>query len=324
MTLTGLQQLTGETTWGNIWDKLFRRAQPGGYSSGQKIAIKVNLNNCRNCYTDASPHGNAIDALPQPVIGLITGLVAAGVPPADITVYDAIRAIPSYFYDAIHSAFPTVQFVGTQGCSGAAATGYGKHPSLAITFANPALATRYLADILYDATYVINMPIIKTHSGEAANPVTLSFKNHFGSINQIGDLHNYISVSDPVYQATYSPLADVSANSNLKLKTILILGDGLFGGFGAGATAVGYWNVFGGPANSLFFATDPVAVDCVMVDFLVAEGRVTKAHAYDYIFYAETLGLGVAEGTLAAPGGLPLQLPYGAGYNSIEYVRLDS
>jgi hypothetical protein len=69
MVQTGLQLLTGQESWA------FEPVHPGGYLAGQKIAIKVNLNMSRNC----DSHGNVIDALPQPVLALISGLVAAGV-----------------------------------------------------------------------------------------------------------------------------------------------------------------------------------------------------------------------------------------------------
>jgi hypothetical protein len=112
-------------------------------------------------------------------------------------------------------------------------------------------------------------------------------------------------------------------NSNIAGKTVLTVGDGLFGAFGVGNNAAISWSVLGGPANSLFFATDPVAVDCVMTDFIVAEGLVTKAHAYDYLFYASEIGLGLCEGTRPNPGGNPLQQPYGSGYSTIRYFRVD-
>jgi len=65
-------------------------------------------------------------------------------------------------------------------------------------------------------------------------------------------------------------------------------------------------------------------VDCVMADLIVAEGLVSKAHTYDYLFCAEEAGLGVCEGTRSDPGGDPLQEPYGSGYDHLEYVRVDT
>ena len=327
MVQTGLQLFTGQSSWTDIWSVLFERVHPGGYSAGQKIAIKVNLNASR---TDCDSHGNLIDALPQPVLALISGLVTAGVQPGDITVYDSIRVVPSYLSDPIWAAYPEVKFLGTGSCPGVIAPSHGKDPSLTIQFNDPYgyVNDRQLADVLYDATYVINMPIIKRHGGDSANPVTLAFKNHFGSLNRISgsgndNLHLYINTGDSLYRTTYSPFVDIYLNSNIRDKTVLVLGDGLYGGTGPSSPPIQSWSIFGDACNSLFFGTDPVAVDCVMADLIVAEGLVSKAHTYDYPFCAEEAGLGVCEGWRSDPGGDPLQ-PYGSGYDHIEYVRVDT
>ncbi|MFB0533415.1 MAG: DUF362 domain-containing protein [Anaerolineae bacterium] len=323
MVQTGLQRLTGQDSWSEIWSALFERVQPGGYSPGQKIAIKVNLNASWDC----DSHSNLIDALPQPVLALISGMVAAGVQPDDITVYDSIRVVPSYLRDPIWAVYPEVKFLGTGSCPGVIAPSHGKDPSLTISFNDPYgyVNDRQLADVLYDATYVVNMPIIKRHGGDSANPVTLGFKNHFGSLNRIGgtgndNLHLYISTSSSLYRATYSPFVDICLNTNIRDKTVLTLGDGLYGGTAPSSPPIQSWSIFGDACNSLFVGTDPVAVDCVMADLIVAEGLVSRAHTYDYLFCAEEAGLGVCEGTRSDPGGDPLQ----GCYFHIEYVRVDS
>jgi hypothetical protein len=326
MIRSGLQHLTGKEAWPDIWSELFKRVNVNSYSPGQKIAIKVNLNASHDC----SYHGNVIDALPQPVLGLISGLVAAGVAPGDVLVYDSIRVIPSYLRDSIWAVYPEVKFVGGGGCPGVIPPSHGGDPSLTVRFYDPGgnLHDRHLADVLYEASYVINMPIIKRHGGDNANPVTLTFKNHFGSLDRIGgdapnDLHLYIYTSDRHYRSTYSPFVDIYRNSNIRDKTILVLGDGLYGGTGPSSPPIQSWDIFGGAGNSLVFGTDPVATDCIMADLIVAEGLVSKAHTYDYLFCAQEAGLGRCEGSRAEPGGDPLQEPYGSGYADIDYVRVD-
>lgn len=324
MVQTGLQRLTGQSSWADIWRALFERVHSGGYSAGQKIAVKVNLNASSDCYN----HGNLIDALPQPVLALISGLVAAGVQPGDITVYDSIRVIPSYLCNPIWAVYPEVKFLGTGSCPGTIAPSHGKDPSLTVQFNDPYgyVNDRQLADVLYDATYVVNMPIIKRHGGDSANPVTLTFKNHFGSLNRISgsgndNLHLYINTSNSLYQTAYSPFVDIYLNRNIRDKTVLILGDGLYGGTAPSSPPIQSWTIFGGACNSLFFGTDPVATDCVMADLIIAEGLVSTPRTYDYLFCAQEAGLGVCEGTREDPGGDPLQAPYGSGYEDIEYVR---
>jgi hypothetical protein len=320
MVHAGLQLLTGHETWSDIWNALFERAHPDGYSAGQKIAVKVNLNMSQDCES----HGNIIDALPQPVLGMISGMVAAGVEPGDVIVYDSIRVPTRYLRDPIWAVYPEVKFLGavpgTSPCRDVIAPSYGVDPSLTVGFNDPDgnISDRQL-----------NMPIIKAHSGQDRNPVTLGFKNHFGSIDRISgngndDLHNYIYNSDPLYRTTYSPLVDICRNLNVRDKTILILGDGLYGGTFWGSEPFRSWDIFGGDAcNSLFFGIDPVASDCVMADLIASEGMVTREHTYDYLFCAQEAGLGTCEGTRDDPGGEPLQMPYGSGYQDIEYVRMD-
>jgi hypothetical protein len=338
----GLSQLTGQPTWSAIWASIFTRVRPGGYQPGQKIAIKVNFNNSDLEPNNSASHDNNLDALPQPVVGLLTGMAEAGIDPADVVCYDATgregssqagRTIPAYFRAKIAAAFPQVKFIGREE-SGVTAATHGKDSSLAVAFnaLGGELKNRLLADVLYDAAYLINMPLLKCHSGNDNIPLTLGFKNHCGSIHYVyaslasDSLHTYIATANPNYSSNYSPLVDIYNNPHIKAKTVLTLGDGLYGAMWGNIAEVS-WNTFGAPANSLFFSHDPVAIDCVMADLLRAEslargsGGFTTPRGYDPLFCAQTAGLGVCEGTPDNPGGNPWQTPYGSGYSRIEYIR---
>jgi hypothetical protein len=83
---------------------------------------------------------------------------------------------------------------------------------------------------------------------------------------------------------------DIYNNLHFKNKTVLTIGDGLYG-----ARINNYdeipspWSTFGDKSpNSLFFSIDPVAIDCVMYDFLDAQDGV-PAHL------AQKSGLGTFE-----------------------------
>ena len=327
MLLTGLQELTSKSSWADIWNNLFAQVQPSGYQVGQKIAIKVNFNNSGYLNGGCSGTGNYIDALPHPVKALVAGLVGAGVEQDDIWIYDATvegRIIPDRFRMPIRSSYPNVQFYGKGDCSEVNAVSHGGHSSLTVQFSDPHgnLSDRLLTDVLYQATYLINMPIIKRHG---IHPVTLGFKNHFGSTNNVirggnDNLHVYINPSESLYSSTYSPMVDIFQNPNIKGKTILTVGDGLYGAFGGTLVPPTSWNTFGDAPNSLLFSKDPVAIDCVMIDLLAAEGRAGD-DAYHYLFVAQDAGLGVCEGTRDHPGGDPWQTPYGSGYSEIQYTR---
>jgi hypothetical protein len=309
MAQSGLQELTGRSSWSEIWYELFKRVNPSGYQPGQGIAIKVNFNNAWNC----AESDNEIDALPHPVKALIAGLTQAGVRQEDILVYDAIRNIPDRFRDPILAAYPNVRFYGA-GCSGVQqATFDSSAPNATVTFSPPqgipAPSSQKVTDVLVDADYLIDMPILKNHDCPG---VSLSFKNHFGTIADPGSLHDYVCLYGSHFSNSYNPLVDIYKNSNVVGKTILIVGDGLFGSNNGHTSPPMLWTTFSSQfPNSLFFATDVVAVDCVMCDLLHAEITIPVETDY-YLQLAADAGLGVFE-----RGD-----PWGSGYGQIDYVRI--
>ena len=304
MMALGLTTLTDTTSIPEAWAVLLPDYQPG-----EKIAVKVNLNNASCPDTD-----NVIDALIEPVNALIGSLVLAGVHEEDVWVYDAIRAMPARFYS--RRQYTQARYFDSAGCADEVASFEYMDDSLRVAFTHPAMQTvRFLTDLLYQATYVINMPILKRHG---THPVTLGFKNHFGSLNNLGgggddNPHFYISPTNSRYDPDHSPLVDIYANSNIAGKTVLTVGDGLFGAPVVAGVPIP-WSSFGDQApNSLLFARDPVAIDCVMCDLLRAEWYVGDA-AYDYLSLAEQRGLGVFE----------RGEPWGAGYNLLDYIRVEA
>ncbi len=300
----GLLELTGTASLADAWAEILPN-----YLPGQKIAIKVNFNNSGGCdETD-----NVIDALIEPVNALIGSLVRAGVREEDVWVYDASRQMPKRFYDRRrHTA--AVYFDRYGLCPDQIATFNHVDASLLVSFSPPGMVMdRWLTDLLYDATYLIDIPILKKHG---LHPVTLGFKNHFGSLDNLGgggddNPHPYITPSDYRYSEEFSPLVDINANPNIAGKTVLTVGDGLFGAPYVNATPIA-WNTFGGAPNSLLFSRDPVAIDCVMCDLLDAEWGIDDA-AYDYLKLAQERGLGTFE-----RGD-----PWGSGYSQLEYIKIE-
>ena len=49
---------------------------------------------------------------------------------------------------------------------------------------------------------------------------SLTFKNHFGSINDPIKLHDYIGLDKPYYSPNYSTYVDLYMNANIGGKTI--------------------------------------------------------------------------------------------------------
>jgi hypothetical protein len=288
MTDRGVMDLTGTTTRAEAWGAIMP-----AYAAGQKVAIKINLNNAGCDDSD-----QVIDGLPQPINSVILGLKAIGVPENDILVYDVTNGwhngeMPGRLVNKVTALFPGVQFHSNEGgCS----TALGYSTSQKVHFNVPAgrtISDRPICNALVQAAYLINMPIMKKH-GMAG--VTLGFKNHFGSINGCDQVHWSVDLGDTDYLSTYSGLIDIYNNAHFKNKTVLIIGDGLYGArFNNYDEVPNPWPTFGNkPPNSLFFSKDPVAIDCVMYDFLNREGGVPSG-SDDYLKLASAGGLGTFE-----------------------------
>jgi hypothetical protein len=89
---------------------------------------------------------------------------------------------------------------------------------------------------------------------------------------------------------------DIYDNPHFKNKTILTVGDALYGArYNNYDEVPNPWPTFGNKSpNSLFFSRDPVAIDCVMYDFLDDEGGVPTG-SDDYLKLASAKGFGAFE-----------------------------
>jgi uncharacterized protein (DUF362 family) len=261
--------LTGKTTLPNAWSYIFTMHNPGGadYQPGEKIAIKINNNNyCSS--TKTSPHC----PLNQLLIPLLSQLVnEKGLAETDITIYDVSRGVPDYIQTAVSSVFPGVKFGSANNCSSSVSV----------------LSAR-LAQDLVDAKYLINMPLLRSHSLAGA---TLTFKNNLGSTCSPGNFHGLFSPAD-----TSNGLFQLNNNTHIKDKTILIVADGLYGLKNSGPEEdPDSANGIKPYPNSLFLSTDSVAVDSVMIDYLQSVGSTfnnRSATVRNYLQVSATNNLG--------------------------------
>jgi hypothetical protein len=306
----GLLELTGAPTVVEAWQQLLP-----DYQAGQKIAIKVNFNNTRDCDSTSA----VIDALMEPVNAVARGLVQMGVAPADICVYDAVRALPDRFVSKDSNGVTFFDGWWAEVCRTEA--GFSHETETQVQFCPPAgvvVPDQHVTNVLMSAAYLINMPIMK--GGHPLAGVTLGFKNHFGTISACSGLHDHVDVvrTPEGYRTDYNPMVDLLLSPLIGGKTVLTVGDALFAArlFARAPVAC---TTFGEQLpSSLFFATDPVAVDCVMHDLIVAEpGTSVPDGANNYLRLAAESGLGVFE------AGNPWQEPFGDGYGSIDYIRID-
>ncbi len=292
----GLQNLTSTATIQDAWRKILPN-----YIAGQGIAIKANFNNSGS---------GVLDGIIQPINALVRGMKLIGVREEDIWVYDAIRVVPDrYINGCLYSG---VRFYdnGTHTAAGFNSTDPHAYIQFRPPSGTPMPPATKLNDVLIRATYLIDVPILKGHIGGAE--VTLGFKNHFGSTNNPQAFHNNAFPDQAYWRTDWNPLVDLYGNPHIRAKTVLIVGDGLFAGTTWSSPPLTMATFDGKTPNSLFFATDPVAIDSVMHDFVAAEWTV-KSGANNYLRLANLAGLGVFE-----RGN-----PWGSGYTRINYRRVE-
>jgi len=120
MVSRSIRDLTNQRTDAEAWSAIFhyfnRTHGRGntGYRTGEKIAIKPNLNN-------TTGHGtiDRLNSSPDVILSLVRQLTGPGkVPQASITIFDSSRFIPGNLYDKIHGEFPGVLFVDHIGGDG--------------------------------------------------------------------------------------------------------------------------------------------------------------------------------------------------------------
>lgn len=293
-----LRGLAGEPTDAAAWDAIFRHhnAERGrgaiGYQPGERITIKLNLVTTMKAFGNIDAEGNQttrlgwVNTSPQMVLAMLRQLVnVAGVAEADITVGDPSAHFPNHYWDRCVAEFPDVNYLawtdhnGRRGVvsSGGTASAARVHWSTAEADGMP---PDYLPVSFAEATYLINLACLKGHS----SGITLCAKNHYGSFIRLPSEAPFYNLHDSLPNPGWSPgvgkyraHVDIIGHPDLGGKTVLFMVDGLYGGY--------YWEgrprkwhlpPFGDGVtpdwpSSLFASLDPVAIDSVGYDFLLAE-----------------------------------------------------
>jgi hypothetical protein len=288
--------LAGRSTVAAAWDALFRytNLQKGagdrGYQAGEKIVIKLNFT---LCYVSGQSNPSSRTMMsrspekagmtnPQMVLALMRQLVnVVGVNQADISVGDPVNFFPQEWYDYLHSEFPNVVYLDHYPFTGRTQVELSDTPFYWSTAAADGKVQDYLPQPYVSTAYLINFPVLKSHTRAG---ITLSAKNHFGSLvrSPVGDLwgqrYNYYDLHTNIEgtqpgRGYYRTLVDLMGHEGIGRKTVLYLVDGLYGGKDWDGTPY-KWNLapFSGDwPSSLFASQDPVALDSVGFDFLLAE-----------------------------------------------------
>jgi hypothetical protein len=131
---------------------------------------------------------------------------------------------------------------------------------------------------------LLNLPTPKQHSGAG---ISVSLKNHYGSVNQPGALHG--NWCDPA-------IAELNAQPTVRDKTRLIVGAAL-------NVSLDDWNR-PEQESALLFSFDPVALDTVARDILVRHreamglGSGLLIEGAYHLRTAQSLGLGATDADL--------------------------
>jgi uncharacterized protein (DUF362 family) len=300
-----LRKLTGASSDEAAWKTIFtyynsraRGLQKTGYHAGEVVAVKVNLNN-----SSVAGPGNIVNVSPQVALAMVRQLVNnAHVPPADIVVYDARRDIYPGMLTTIWSEFKDVRFVQADPPDPAQPknAAYGNYHGLeaaqwveGVSYsANTYKDAKLIPQQIEDATYLVNLALLKAHSypyaaseggDEGQTAITMTGKNHFGSIKGTPELHFAINTNQGATPHAYSPIVDLAASPNLGAKTILYVLDGLYCGRRHQSYPLHFPNA---PFNnrvepyantdwpsSILASLDGVALDSVGLDILLSQTK---------------------------------------------------
>lgn len=299
-----INSVAGQPTVSNSWDALFRFKNGGiaSYVKGEKIAIKINLNN-------GGKNQNMIDASPQSVYALLDGLVNRfGANQTDITICDPARENQcSVVSNYCRRAFPNVNYDSNLGGFTANAFAYSA--------AGPTETS--LSTTIVNTKYLIVLAVLKRHCTPAATfgtdgvdygnaSVSLIFKSNWGIIgNNRAKQHSLLH--DWAYtMASYNQLVDILGSTNIDGKTVINLIDGLY--------SANRWNSQPykwqmAPFNnhwpcSFFASQDPVAIESVCFDFFRSEMPLIK-NGDRHLFEAAQAN-NPPSGTVYQPNGVRL------------------
>jgi hypothetical protein len=289
-----LRSLTAQQDDAAAWDALFRyfnrthNSGDVGYQAGEKIAIKVNMN---QEFRGGDWRPNDGMPSPQMIHSLLAQLFGnVQVSGTDVTIYDTSRNIGDPIYNRIHGDpdpnYQSVRFVCNSTNNGRifpveAPAGSVHFASASVSPANN--ATAYLPTCVTEAKYLINLALLRAHDMYG---VTVSGKNWFGSIHwrtgsgflwnggwSPSPLHNFGLRNNAM--GSYNCLVDLIGHPQLGGKTLLYLVDGLYGARNEQAPVIRY-NSFGTNwTASVFASQDAIAIDSVVLDIVRNEPLLT-------------------------------------------------
>jgi uncharacterized protein (DUF362 family) len=199
-----------------------------GLTKTKKIAIKPNFLN-----SVVPTRKELMKAVLNRLVEMLGGFPAANITIFERHSFSGVGYTTSYFGHSVNlvrdSTFPNLGY--TIHCDG---------------------KDRPYSKSLYDADYLINMPVLKDHSCSSSLNLTLAFKNHMGTVNPGGSLGIHCN-KDAVL--------DIMASSVMTTKQRLVILDALYAVYNGGPGG----NPQATP-QKILLSQDPVAID--------AQGRI--------------------------------------------------
>ena len=270
-----IQQLKGVSTDVVVWDALFRyynqtngSGQNAGYRSGEKIAIKINLNQDKQTTTWNEHHMPT----PQFCHALIDHLInIVGVSGSDITFYDASRYIGNPIVNKINDdpdpEFQQVKFVcGSANGNRVSPVADYNNP---VTFSGGGIEDCLLPTCLTGAHYLINVALLRPHS---LFGITACGKNHFGSTYFSSWTPSPLHGSRFALHGDYHCIVDLIGHNHIGGKTLLYIVDAIYSSSYQNDITIDRMQSFNNDwSSSIFTSQDPIAIDSVCLDFLAAE-----------------------------------------------------
>ncbi len=226
-----VRMLTGEPDTGQAFEALFPDLH-----AGTTIAIKVNcIGSCDTRWETA-----------RGVVSGLSMMLGGTYDVSNVVVFDR-HNLPYHGYETSEFTFGgnTALISSSNNASGSGYYPYGGYQ---------------LSQFFLDRDYVINMPVLKSHS-DGNNQLTLALKNHYGSCSPSSLCGNIPG------------MLTLNADTMIKDKTALVLMDGIRGTWNGGpGNPPMEWDTFnGGAPNMLFVTTDPVTNEYWGRDVINAE-----------------------------------------------------
>jgi uncharacterized protein (DUF362 family) len=245
MMAQGMRSLTGASTTSDAWRRFFEPSDV--------VGIKVNCGGYPHCIS-------AYEIVAE-VVRQLTGV---GVPVTQIYVYERFQNQMDECNYAAH--LPTgVQIVAAEAANrNVNNSGYDPATYLeADLFGEEDTRSNIMRLVSQRLTKIINIPNMKDHG---ATGVTGCLKNvAYGSFSNVARTHSRGK------SHTYSVVGTLAAMEPLRSRTVLQIMDGLRGVWHGGPFARTTRYVF--YPRQIMFATDPVAVDRLLLDIIENERR---------------------------------------------------